>query len=75
MKQNFQKSKVVTGNTLFFAVGRFCNFHSICLNTGFLHSSFVWKWWAFNFSAFTFDELARLDCDYMKVNRLAYRAA
>ena len=31
LKQNFQKNKVVTGKTPFFAIGPFCTHHSICL--------------------------------------------
>ena len=31
LKQNFQKSKVVTGKTSSFAIGPFCTTHSICL--------------------------------------------
>ena len=35
LKQDFQKHKVVTGKTQFFAIGSFCSHHSICLNIGF----------------------------------------
>ena len=34
VKQNFQKSKVVTGKTLFFVIGPFCTHHPVCLNIG-----------------------------------------
>ena len=52
LKLNFQKNKVVTGKTLFFVIGSFCSHHSICLNIGFWHGTFVWKWCVFNLSAF-----------------------
>ena len=32
LKQNFQKNKVVTGETTFYVIGPFCTNHSICLN-------------------------------------------
>ena len=35
LKQNFQKNKVVTGETLFFVIVPFCTNHSICLNIDF----------------------------------------
>ena len=35
LKQNFQKNKLVTGKTPFFAIGPFFTHHSICLNTDF----------------------------------------
>ena len=38
-----KKNKVVTGKNPLFMVGPFCIRHSICLNIGFLQSSFEWK--------------------------------
>ena len=35
LKQNVQKSKVVTGKTPFFVISPFCPHHSICLNISF----------------------------------------
>ena len=52
LKQNFQKNKLGTGKTPFFVLGPFYSHHSICLNIGFWYGSFVWKWCAFNLSAF-----------------------
>ena len=52
LKKNVQKNKVVISKTLFSVVGPFCSQHSVCLNTGFWYSSFVWKWCIFNLSAF-----------------------
>ena len=43
MKQNLQKSKVVTGKALFVVIRPFCPHYSICLKIGFGHGSFVWK--------------------------------
>ena len=43
-----QKSKVVTGKTLFFVIGLFCTLHSICHNICFWQGSFVWKYCVFN---------------------------
>ena len=53
LKQNFQKTKVVTGKIPFFLIGPFCTHHCICLNIGFLYDSFVWKWCLFILSAFS----------------------
>ena len=52
LKQNFQKNKVATGKTLFFVIVPFWTHHSISLNIGFWHGSFVWKWCVFSLSAF-----------------------
>ena len=35
LKQNFRKTKVVTGKTPFFVIGPFYIPHSICINIGF----------------------------------------
>ena len=32
MKQDFQKTKLLTGKNTFFGIGPFCTFHFICLN-------------------------------------------
>ena len=39
LKQNFQKSKVVTGKSPFFVIGPSSNHHSICFNIGFWYGS------------------------------------
>ena len=52
LKQNFQKNKLVTGKTPFFVTEPFSSHHFICLNIGFRYGNFVWKWCAFNLSAF-----------------------
>ena len=54
LTQNLQKKekKVVTGKTPFYVIGPFCIHHSICLNIGFRYSSFVWKSYPFNLTAF-----------------------
>ena len=49
---NHQRSKVVTSKTPSFVIGSFCSHHSICLNIGFSHVTFVWKWCVFNLGAF-----------------------
>ena len=41
LKQNFRKNWVVTGKTPFFVIGPFCTPYSICVNIGFLQSSFA----------------------------------
>ena len=38
-----KKSKAVTGKNQFSMIGPFCSYHSICLNIGFCHGSFVRK--------------------------------
>ena len=43
LKQNFQKNELVTGKTLFFVIGQFCCYHSVCPNIGFCNGSFIWK--------------------------------
>ena len=49
---NFQKNRVVTGETPFFVIAPFCTTHSICLNIGFWQGSFLWKCCVFNLSTF-----------------------
>ena len=41
LKENFQKSEVVTDKTPSFVIGSFCNSYSICFNIGFWQSSFI----------------------------------
>ena len=41
VKQNFRKTKVVTGKTPLFLIDPFCTPHSICVNIGFRQSIFV----------------------------------
>ena len=52
-KTKFSKNKIVTGKTPFFLRSPFCSHHFICLNIGFWHGTFVWKWRVFNLSALT----------------------
>ena len=52
LKQNFQKTKLLTAKNLFFMIDPFCTSHFICLNIGFWHASFVREWCVFNLSAF-----------------------
>ena len=52
LQQNYQQNEVVTGKTLFFPIGLFCNPHSICFSIIFWQRNFVWKCYFFSFSAF-----------------------
>ena len=52
LKQSFRKMKIVTGKTPIILIDPFCTFQTICLNTGFWQSSFVWKCCVFNFNTF-----------------------
>ena len=47
LKQNFRKSKEVTGKTLFFVIGAFCTPHFICLDIGFWQSNFFMEIFGF----------------------------
>ena len=47
-----KKYKVATGKTSVFVIGPFCTSHTICLNIGSWHVSFVWKWCVFNIIGF-----------------------
>ena len=51
-KQNFRKTKLVTGKTPFFVIGPFYTLNSICLNIGFWQRSFIWKYCVFKLSTF-----------------------
>ena len=53
LKQGFQKRKVVNRKTTFFVIGPFSTPHSICLNSGFWQSSFVWNYCVFDLSIST----------------------
>ena len=52
LKQNFQKTKIVTGKCPFYVIGPSCTPHSICLNIGFWQGSFAWKHCVFNANTF-----------------------
>ena len=48
----FSKKETSYWQNSVFVIGRFCTPHSICLNTGFWQSSFVWKRCIVNLSTF-----------------------
>ena len=54
LKINLQKNNVVSGKTLFNAIGPFCTPRSICLNISFWQGRFIWKCRAFNLSTLNF---------------------